>query len=93
MIWYFDLETVQDEKGWYLRIPKVWLLDYTPQMITQISAESFSTWIVPILNTHQMGTFLKKHFAETLSSKLTVGIQNSLRSSRNIAWNTKFHFH
>ena len=41
MIWYFDLETVQDEKGWYLRIPKVWLLDYTPQMITQISAESF----------------------------------------------------
>ena len=41
MIWYFDLETVQDEKGWYLRIPKVWLLDYTPQMITQISDESF----------------------------------------------------
>ena len=41
MIWYFDLENVQDEKGWYLRIPKVWLLDYTPQMITQISAESF----------------------------------------------------
>ena len=41
MIIIFDLATVQDEKGWYLRIPKVWLLDYTPQMITQISAESF----------------------------------------------------
>ena len=41
MIWYFDLETVQDEKGWYLRIPKVWLLDYTPQIITKISDESF----------------------------------------------------
>ena len=41
MIWYFDLETVQEEKGWYLRIPKVWLLDYTPQIITKISDESF----------------------------------------------------
>ena len=41
MTMYFDLETVEDENECYLRIPKVWLLDYTPQIITQISDESF----------------------------------------------------
>jgi hypothetical protein len=41
MTMYFDLETVEDEKECYLRIPKVWLLDYTPQMITKISNHSF----------------------------------------------------
>ena len=41
MTCYFDLETVEDEKECYLRIPKVWLLDYTPQLITKISDHSF----------------------------------------------------
>ena len=39
---YFDLDFIDDEKKEsYLQIPKVWLLDYTPQIITQISGESF----------------------------------------------------
>ena len=37
----FKLDYVEDDKESYLKIPKVWLLDYTPQMITHISAESF----------------------------------------------------
>lgn len=38
---YFDLETIDDKKESYVCIPKVWLLDYTPQIISQISGDSF----------------------------------------------------
>ena len=41
MAWYFDLISVYDKKHHYLQLPRAWLLDYTPHIISQISNASF----------------------------------------------------
>jgi len=41
MTMYYDVITFYDEKYTYYQIPRVWLLDFTPSIITQISNNSF----------------------------------------------------
>jgi hypothetical protein len=38
---YFDLDSIDDETTSYLSIPKVWLLDYAPRIISTITSDSF----------------------------------------------------